>query len=37
MSMDTDFSFRLGLLTPMCYVNAPLVEVDRTEPVARWA
>lgn len=31
MSMDTDFSFRLGLITPMCYVNMPLVEVDRTE------
>jgi GT2 family glycosyltransferase len=34
MSMDTDFSFRLGLLTPMCYVNVPLVEIDRTEPRA---
>jgi glycosyltransferase involved in cell wall biosynthesis len=31
MSMDTDFVFRLGLTTPMCYVNLPLVEVDRTE------
>lgn len=31
MGMDTDLSFRLGLLTPMCYVNLPLVEVDRTE------
>jgi len=30
MAMDTDFSFRLGLITPMCYVNLPLVEVDRT-------
>jgi hypothetical protein len=29
-SMDTDFAFRLGLITPMCYVNLPLVEVDRT-------
>jgi hypothetical protein len=29
--MDTDFSFRLGMVTPMCYVNLPLVEVDRTE------
>lgn len=32
MAMDTDFSFRLALITPMCYVNLPLVEVDRTEP-----
>jgi glycosyltransferase involved in cell wall biosynthesis len=32
MSMDTDFGFRLGLITPMCFVNAPLVEVDRIEP-----
>ena len=31
MSMDTDFVFRLGLLTPLCYVNLPLVEIDRTE------
>ena len=31
MSMDTDFIFRLGLATPMCFVNLPLVEVDRTE------
>ena len=31
MGMDTDLSFRLGLITPMCYVNTPLVEVDRTE------
>lgn len=31
MSMDTDFIFRLGLTTPMCFVNLPLVEVDRTE------
>ena len=31
MGMDTDLAFRLGLLTPMCYVNAPLVEIDRTE------
>ncbi len=30
MSMDTDLVFRLGLITPMCYVNRPLVEVDRT-------
>jgi glycosyltransferase involved in cell wall biosynthesis len=31
MSMDTDFVFRLGLITPMCFVNRPLVEVDRRE------
>lgn len=31
VSMDTDFVFRLGLATPMCYVNLPLVEVDRTD------
>jgi glycosyltransferase involved in cell wall biosynthesis len=30
MSMDTDFVFRLGLVTPMCFVNLPMVEVDRT-------
>jgi hypothetical protein len=29
--MDLDFVFRLGLLTPMCYVDRPLVEIDRTE------
>jgi glycosyltransferase involved in cell wall biosynthesis len=34
MSMDTDFVFRLALATPMCFVNRPLVEVDRTEPRA---
>jgi len=28
---DTDYLFRLGLLTPFCYVNKPLVEIDRTE------
>jgi glycosyltransferase involved in cell wall biosynthesis len=32
MSMDTDFVFRLALATPMCFVNRPLVDVDRTEP-----
>jgi glycosyltransferase involved in cell wall biosynthesis len=32
MSMDTDFTFRLGLLGPMCYVDMPMVEVDRTFP-----
>lgn len=31
MSVDMDFLFQLGLATPMCYVNAPLVDVDRTE------
>lgn len=31
MSMDGDFIFRLGLATQMCFVNLPLVEVDRTE------
>jgi hypothetical protein len=31
MSMDTDFGFRLGMITSMCYVDLPLVEVDRTE------
>jgi len=30
MSMDADFVFRLGLVTPMCFVNHPLVEIDRT-------
>jgi hypothetical protein len=32
MSMDTDLGFRLGMLTPMCFVNMPLVFVDRSEP-----
>jgi hypothetical protein len=32
MSMDTDFTFRLGLLAPMCYVDMPLVDVDRSHP-----
>ncbi len=31
MSVDLDVLFRLGLVTPMCFVNAPLVDVDRTE------
>lgn len=31
MSMDADFVFRLGLATPLCFVNEPLVELDRTE------
>jgi hypothetical protein len=31
MSMDMDFVFRLGLVTPLCFVNLPLVEVDRAE------
>jgi glycosyltransferase involved in cell wall biosynthesis len=30
MGMDVDFAFRLGLISPMCYVNRPLVDVDRT-------
>jgi glycosyltransferase involved in cell wall biosynthesis len=30
MSMDADFVFRLGLAAPMCFVNLPLVEIDRT-------
>jgi glycosyltransferase involved in cell wall biosynthesis len=30
MAMDFDFGFRLGLVSPMCYVNRPLVEIDRT-------
>jgi hypothetical protein len=29
--MDVDFVFRLSLRTPLCYVNQPLVSVDRTE------
>src|SRR5262249_14143102 len=32
MSMDQDLGFRLGLLTPMWFVNIPLVFVDRSEP-----
>lgn len=27
---DTDYLFRLALMTPFCYVNKPLVEIDRT-------
>jgi glycosyltransferase involved in cell wall biosynthesis len=27
---DTDYLFRLGLLTRFCFVNKPLVEIDRT-------
>jgi len=27
---DHDFLFRLALLTPYCYANAPLVEIDRS-------
>jgi glycosyltransferase involved in cell wall biosynthesis len=30
ISMDTDLAFRLSLLTAMCYVDRPLVDVDRT-------
>jgi glycosyltransferase involved in cell wall biosynthesis len=26
---DQDYNFRLSLLTPFCYVNKPLVEIDR--------
>jgi hypothetical protein len=29
LSQDVDFLFQLGLLTPFCYVNRPLVEIDR--------
>jgi glycosyltransferase involved in cell wall biosynthesis len=29
LSQDVDFMFRLGLLTPFCYVNAPLVQINR--------
>ncbi|MCC5885626.1 MAG: glycosyltransferase family 2 protein [Gammaproteobacteria bacterium] len=29
VAQDVDFLFRLALATPLCYVNAPLVEVDR--------
>jgi glycosyltransferase involved in cell wall biosynthesis len=28
-AQDSDFLFRLSLHTPLCYVNAPLVELDR--------
>lgn len=27
---DTDYLFRLALLSPFCYVNKPLVSIDRT-------
>jgi glycosyltransferase involved in cell wall biosynthesis len=27
---DTDYMFRLALLSPFCFVNKPLVEIDRT-------
>ena len=30
LSQDVDFLFRLGLQTSFCYVNAPLVVVDRS-------
>lgn len=30
VSQDTDFLFRLACETPLCYVNEPLVEIDRT-------
>jgi glycosyltransferase involved in cell wall biosynthesis len=30
MAMDADLVFRLGLTTLLCFVNTPLVEVDRT-------
>jgi glycosyltransferase involved in cell wall biosynthesis len=30
LSEDTDFLFRLALVTGFCYVNRPLVEIDRT-------
>lgn len=31
VSQDTDFLFRLARCTKLCYVNRPLIEVDRTE------
>jgi glycosyltransferase involved in cell wall biosynthesis len=31
VGQDTDFIFRLALEGPLCYVNEPLVEIDRTE------
>jgi glycosyltransferase involved in cell wall biosynthesis len=31
VEQDVDFMFRLGLITPFCYVNRPLVVVDRAE------
>jgi glycosyltransferase involved in cell wall biosynthesis len=30
VGQDTDFLFLLGRETPLCYVNEPLVEIDRT-------
>ena len=30
VSQDTDFLFRLAMTTQLCYVNRPLVEIDRT-------
>lgn len=32
---DADFVFRLALQTAFCFVNAPLVEIDRTLPANR--
>jgi glycosyltransferase involved in cell wall biosynthesis len=29
---DHDFNFRLSLVTPFCYVNKPLVQIDRSAP-----
>ena len=30
VAIDVDFLFRLALQTPFCYVNLPLVDIDRT-------
>lgn len=29
VAQDVDFVFRLAMVTPLCYVNRPLVEIDR--------
>ncbi len=31
VAQDVDFLFRLALATPLCYVNQPLVEIDRPQ------
>jgi glycosyltransferase involved in cell wall biosynthesis len=35
VGQDADFLFRLSLETPICYVNAPLVALDRTPDPSR--
>jgi glycosyltransferase involved in cell wall biosynthesis len=30
VAQDADLMFRLALITPICYVNRPLVDIDRT-------